>query len=86
VCIGPWWTAKALDDLVFMVAEMIQYKIPPTRDTTEDVLNSTAATWLRSHRNLLPVDKRDIRMRDVAGEIRIGDAIAPSDDFEIKLL
>lgn len=86
VCIGDWWAAKSLDELVFMVAEMIQYKIPPTRDTAENVLDSTAVTWLQSHRNLLPVDKRDIRMRDVAGEIRIGDAIAPSDDFEIKLL
>lgn len=80
VCIGPWYASKWLDELVFMLAEMIQYKIPPTRDTIEDVLNTRAATWLRSNRHLFPVDTRDIRGYgdDLFGQIKIG--IQPQDD------
>jgi ubiquitin-protein ligase len=87
VCIGPWYASKWLDDLVFMVAEMIQCKIPPTRDTVEDVLNADAVNWIRSHRNQLPVDSRNIRsigeaaLEDLLGQIKIGSSdIAAADE------
>lgn len=79
VCIGPWYASKWLDELVFMIAEMIQYKIPPTRETREDVLNPQAVTWLLSNKSMLPVDSREIKSGgDISHLIKIGDSITGS--------
>jgi hypothetical protein len=84
LCIGPWWAAKWLDELALMVAEMIQYKVPPTRDTMVDVLNQSAVVWLQNNRSQLPIDKRDIK-NDLFGRIRILDTNSEGDDFEIHI-
>lgn len=83
VCIGPWYASKWLDELVFMVAEMIQYKIPPTRDTESDVVNLDAVRWLKRHRHMLPVDNRDIRSvgDDFLDSIKIGWSSTDDDDL-----
>jgi ubiquitin-protein ligase len=81
VCIGPWYASKWLDELVIMIAEMIQYKIPPTRDTEVDVLNKGAVSWLNRHRSMLPIDKRDIRsVGDLSSQIKIGGSTPSRDD------
>lgn len=85
VCIGPWYASKWLDELVIMIAELIQYKIPPTRDTLTDVLTQSAVEWLRNNRNRLPVDKREIKS-DVIGNIKILGKGSGDDDFEIRIL
>lgn len=83
VCIGPWYASKWLDELVFMLAEMIQYKIPPTRDTLDDVYNTRAVEWLRRNPHLLPVDSREIRGYgdDLLGQIKIGGEARDDDLF-----
>jgi len=79
VCIGPWYASKWLDELVFMVAEMIQYKIPPTRETREDVLNPHAVTWLLANKPMLPVDNREVKSTgDIFDLIKIGDSVSSS--------
>lgn len=74
VCIGEWWPAKWLDQVVFMVAEMIQYKIPPTKDTSGDVLNPQAVEWISRNRHLVPVDRREVKSvgDELFASIKIG--------------
>ena len=47
VCIGAWWPAKTLDELLLTLGEMVQYK----NFDPQDPMNSRAATWaLRNRR------------------------------------
>ncbi|HUW12458.1 MAG TPA: ubiquitin-conjugating enzyme E2 [Anaerolineae bacterium] len=59
VCIGAWYAAKWLDELVYMFAEMVQYK---NYDASRyNILNADAAAWARANPHLLPVDDREIK-------------------------
>jgi ubiquitin-protein ligase len=76
VCIGPWFAAKWLDELVFMLVEMAQYK--NYDDDPTNVYNLDAANWARNNRGRLPVDRREIK--DTGGllsQISIGDSYSP---------
>lgn len=74
VCIGPWYASKWLDQLVFMVAEMIQYKVPPTKDTPGDILNADAMRWIRRHHDRIPIDDRDVKSagEELFARIKVG--------------
>lgn len=54
VCIGSWYPAKTLDQLVFMLGEMIQYQ----NYASHDPLNLQASLWAMAHKHLFPVDDR----------------------------
>jgi ubiquitin-protein ligase len=56
VCIGSWFPAKTLDQLVLMLGEMIQYK----NYASHDPLNLEASLWAMKHKQLFPVDKRSL--------------------------
>lgn len=93
VCIGPWAAARWLDELVINVAEMIQYQVPPTKDTPGDVFTPEAVAWLRANRHLVPVDRRPIKsmgeghFNDLLGRIVIGgDSQRPDDSIDIRIL
>jgi ubiquitin-protein ligase len=93
VCIGPWWPAKWLDELVFMVAEMIQYKVPPTRDTRENVYNVEAVNWIRRNRHRIPIDRTEVKVTGDQGVeslnnlIKIGQTdIGSGEDDLLKLI
>jgi ubiquitin-protein ligase len=80
VCIGAWWPAKTLDELLLSLGEMIQYKnLDP-----KDPMNSKAALWANRHRHLFPVDSRALKGESISDQIIIGEE--ESDDFGIKLL
>lgn len=74
VCIDVWYASKSLDELVFMLGEMVQYK----NHNPSSPLNPDAAGWAASHRHLLPIDKRPLRTADILRQIRIGDTLTPS--------
>lgn len=81
VCIGAWWPAKTLDQLILSMGEMIQYKnLDP-----KDPMNSLAASWARRNRHLFPVDKRKLKGATLGINIEIGDS-DPADELGIKLL
>lgn len=77
VCIGKWYAGQWLDELVFRLVEMVQYKVPPTNDTGRDVLNAEASSWLNRNRHRLPIDGRDVRKPQPQ---------KPRLDFEINIL
>ena len=81
VCIGAWWPAKTLDELLLTLGEMVQYKnLGP-----KDPMNSKAASWaLRNKRNF-PVDKRPLKGRSLEDEIVIV-ADEESGDLGINIL
>lgn len=80
VCIGAWWPAKTLDELLLTLGEMVQYK----NYDPKDPMNSKAATWaLRNKRNF-PVDDRDLKGQSLSDLIVLGDE--ESDDFGINIL
>ncbi|HEV3316254.1 MAG TPA: ubiquitin-conjugating enzyme E2 [Candidatus Angelobacter sp.] len=54
VCIGSWYPAKTLDQLVLMLGEMIQYR----NYASHDPLNLEASLWALDHKELFPVDDR----------------------------
>jgi len=54
VCIGTWYPAKTLDQLVLMLGEMIQYR----NYASHDPLNLEASLWAMQHKELFPVDTR----------------------------
>jgi ubiquitin-protein ligase len=54
VCIGSWYPAKTLDQLVLMLGEMIQYR----NYASHDPLNLEASLWAMSRKELFPVDRR----------------------------
>lgn len=79
VCIDVWYASKSLDELVFMLGEMVQYK----NFNPKSPLNPDAAIWADSHRHLFPIDKRPLRTADVFSKIQIGGSLAPSPDADI---
>jgi ubiquitin-protein ligase len=81
VCIGAWWPAKTLDELLLSLGEMIQYKnLDPG-----DPMNSRAAAWAERNKRLFPVDERPLKGESIADQIVLG-AEEESDDLGIKLL
>lgn len=82
VCIGAWWPAKTIDELILNMGDMIQYKnLDP-----KDPMNSKAAAWARRNRHLFPIDDRELKgaqEEEAPIEISIGD---DEDDLGIKLL
>jgi ubiquitin-protein ligase len=80
VCIGAWWPAKTLDELLLTLGEMVQYKNFDPRDP----MNSRAATWALRNKNLFPIDDRDLKGQSIADMIILGEE--ETDDFGINLL
>lgn len=83
VCIGAWWPAKTLDELLLSLGEMIQYKnLDPG-----DPMNSKAAAWANRNKQLFPIDDRPLKGESLADQIVIGATEEEeSDDLGIKLL
>ena len=80
VCIGAWWAAKTLDELLLTLGEMVQYKnLDPS-----DPMNSKAAAWAQRHRHLFPIDDRPLKGRALSDLIVIGDS-EEADDLDIKI-
>jgi ubiquitin-protein ligase len=82
VCIGAWWPAKTLDELLLTLGEMVQYR----NFDPKDPMNSKAAAWSLRHKHLLPVDKRPLKGQSIADQIviRLGDEA--EDDLGINIL
>lgn len=80
VCIGAWWPAKTLDELLLTLAEMVQYK----NFDPKDPMNSKAASWALRHKHLFPVDNRRLKGRSVEELIVIGET--EEDDLGITIL
>jgi ubiquitin-protein ligase len=81
VCIGAWWPAKTLDELLLTLGEMVQYKnLGP-----KDPMNSKAAAWALRNKSLFPVDSRPLKGQSLEDLIVIG-MDEESDDFGINIL
>lgn len=82
VCIGAWWPAKTLDELILSMGDMIQYKnLDP-----KDPMNSKAAAWALRNKHRFPVDDRDLKGGpSVVDQIVLGDTESAS-DIEINIL
>lgn len=80
VCIGAWWPAKTLDELLLTLGEMIQYKNYEPRDP----MNSKAATWALQRKSMFPIDGRELKGMALSELIKLGDE--ESDEFGINLL
>lgn len=80
VCIGAWWPAKTLDELLLTMGEMVQYK----NFDPKDPMNSKAASWALRNRSIFPVDKRPLKGQSLADLIVIGEE--ESDEFNINIL
>ena len=80
VCIGAWWPAKTLDELLLTLGEMVQYK----NYDPKDPMNSKAAAWALRHKGSFPVDGRDLKGQSLEDLIVLGDS--ESDDLDIKIL
>ncbi len=82
VCIGAWWPAKTLDELILTMGDMVQYKnLDP-----KDPMNSQAAAWARRNRHLFPVDGRELKgAQNAADQIKLGED-EDDDLLGIKLL
>jgi ubiquitin-protein ligase len=81
VCIGAWWPAKTLDELLLTLGEMVQYKnLGP-----KDPMNSRAAAWALRNKNLFPIDKRDLKGESLEDRIVIRMDDEP-DDLGINIL
>ena len=81
VCIGAWWPAKTLDELLLTLGEMVQYKnLGP-----KDPMNSKAAAWALRNKRKFPIDPRPLKGRSREDEINIGIDEEP-DDFGINIL
>jgi ubiquitin-protein ligase len=80
VCIGAWWPAKTLDELLLTLAEMVQYK----NFDPKDPMNSRAAAWALRHKHLFPVDKRSLKGRSLEELIVLGEP--EEDDVGITIL
>lgn len=76
VCIGAWWAAKTLDELLLTLGEMVQYKNYEPRDP----MNSKAAVWATRNPRLFPVDSRELKGRSVSDLIVLGE----SEDLDIR--
>lgn len=81
VCIGAWWPAKTLDELILTLGEMVQYKnLGP-----KDPMNSKAASWAIRNKRHFPVDKRPLKGRSLEDDIVIF-VDEESDDLGINIL
>jgi ubiquitin-protein ligase len=81
VCIGAWWPAKTLDELLLTLGEMVQYKnLGP-----KDPMNSRAAAWALRNKRLFPVDTRPLKGRSLEDDIIIMMDEEP-DDLGINIL
>lgn len=81
VCIGAWWPAKTLDELLLTLGEMVQYKnLGP-----KDPMNSKAAAWALRNRHLFPIDPRPLKGESLADQIVIR-LDEDSDDLGINIL
>jgi ubiquitin-protein ligase len=80
VCIGAWWPAKKLDELLMSLAEMVQYK----NYDPKDPMNSKAAAWALRHKNLFPVDSRSLKGKSLEDLIFLGET--ETDDLDINIL
>jgi len=80
VCIGAWWPAKTLDELLLTLGEMIQYK----NYDPKDPMNSKAAAWALRNKRLFPVDSRNLKGQSLEDLIVLGEE--ESDDLGINLL
>jgi ubiquitin-protein ligase len=56
VCIGPWYPAKTLDQVIIMLGEMVQYK----NYASHDPLFLEASLWAMNNKHLFPVDDRSL--------------------------
>ncbi len=79
VCIGAWWPAKTLDELLLTLGEMVQYK----NYDPKDPMNSKAAAWALRNKGGFPVDKRNLKGVSIADLIVLGDS---EDDLNISIL
>lgn len=80
VCIGAWWPAKTLDELLLTLGEMVQYKNYDPRDP----MNSKAATWALQNKKSFPVDRRELKGQSLSDLIKIGEE--QSNDLDINIL
>lgn len=80
VCIGAWWPAKTVDELLLTLGEMIQYK----NYDPKDPMNSKAAAWALRQKHLFPVDGRDLKGQSLENLIVLGEEEV--DDFGINIL
>ncbi len=80
VCIGAWWPAKTLDELLLTLGEMIQYK----NFDPKDPMNSKAAAWSMRHKRLFPIDSRKLKGQSLTDLIKIGEE--EEDDLGINIL
>jgi ubiquitin-protein ligase len=81
VCIGAWWPAKTLDELLLTLGEMVQYKnLGP-----KDPMNSRAAAWSVRNKHLFPIDARPLKGHSLEDQIviRMDEA---EDDLGITIL
>jgi ubiquitin-protein ligase len=68
VCIGAWWPAKTLDELLLTLGEMVQYKnLDP-----KDPMNSKAAAWSLRNKHRFPIDDRELKGVVINDQIVIG--------------
>ena len=81
VCIGAWWPAKTLDELLLTLGEMIQYK----NFDPMDPMNSQAASWALRNKNLFPIDDRPLKGQSLDDLIILGDE-EEADDLSINIL
>jgi ubiquitin-protein ligase len=81
VCIGTWFPAKTLDQLLLMLGEMIQYR----NYASHDPLYLEASLWAMAHKELFPVDERPLvgSLRAAGGSQRTH---AGKSDLEIVIL
>jgi len=80
VCIGAWWPAKTLDELLLTLAEMVQFK----NFDPKDPMNSKAAAWALRNKRLFPIDKRGLKGQSLADLIVLGEEEA--DDLGINII
>jgi ubiquitin-protein ligase len=81
VCIGAWWPAKTLDELILTLGEMVQYKNLDPRDP----MNSRAASWALRSKHMFPIDDRPLKGSSLSDQIVIG-AAEEDDDLGINIL
>ena len=82
VCIGAWWPAKTLDELILTMGDMLQFK----NYDPKDPMNSKAAAWALRNKNRFPIDDRELKgASSWSGDIVIGMA-EDANDLDIKIL
>lgn len=80
VCIGAWWPAKTLDELLLTLGEMVQFK----NYDPKDPMNSKAAAWALRNKQFFPVDGRVLKGQSLEDLIVLGQEEA--DDLDINIL